>query len=270
MIKTGISLGISLALTLTYIILSFVFSLPLVSTIVILIKVIPLVVLLCNINSTKKGRKILLTAITYLVFIAISFSEALITDHAPLRSLIVKSISSVFPLLPLIIITAGERKDKKTETALTVLVALASFISFEWTNDNYYYLYSNIEHYSLFLTYSRVLFLLTILVPLSDVVFGTDKNYLSLSLISASLIMSFPYYWAMGRDRWYINPLLLDYLLILLIYITRERKMLEVGERRIVKFTRVADIEIEHLQKKKKKSVYELPPNVPIDDRDKA
>ncbi len=269
MTKKNITFIISIALTLTYALLSLVFSLPLVSSVISLVKAICLIVLLYNINSREKRRKKLLVAIIYLVFIALSFVETLVTDHAPLSDMIVKSISSIFPLLPLMVIVAGDKKNKTGEIVITAFTALLSYIAFAWTNNNYYYLYSNIEHYSLFLSYSRVLFLVTLLIPVSDVVFGANKNYLSIALMSASIVMSYPYYWAIGVENWYINPLELIYLLILLIYITREGKKLEVGGRRIVKFTRVADIEIEHLKKKKKKRVYELPPNVPVDDRDK-
>ncbi len=267
--KTKIAFALSIALTASYAILSLVFSLPLFSSALSILKTVPLIVLLYNINSTKNGRKILILAITCLASIALSFGEGAISKEAPLGAVIIKSLSSVFPLLPLIVIT-DNKKNKVLDIVITVVIAALTYVAFDWTNNNYYYLYSTIEHYSLFLIYSNVLFLLTVLLPLSEVIFGSDKNYLSLSLLTASIIMSFPYYWAIGEKYWYINPLMLTFILILLIYISREGKKLEVGERRRVTFTRLHDVEIEHLKKKKKAVVYELPPNIPVDDRPKA
>ena len=268
--KNKIAFVIAIALTLLYGVLSIVFSRAFLSSIMSLVKVIPLIVLLYNINSRKKGRKTLLLVLSYPVFILLSFLEAFLNTHSSFGDTIIMSISSTFPLIPLILIITGREENKVTPGVISVVVAAATYIAFDWTNSTYYYLYASIEHYSMFLTYSKVLFLLAVLIPLSEVVFGSDNNYLSLSLMLASIIMSFPYYWASGMERWYINPLMLIFLLILLIYMSREGKKLEVGERRIVTFTRVADIEIEHLKKKKKERVYELPPNIPVDDRDKA
>ncbi len=254
--------GLALIIVFAYIILSVFFPSDIIETVKTVTLSAPLIFYLYNIRSDDGRKKALALLLSAVVFFAVNLIAALITDDAPLGASITMAVSSLFLLLPLTVITF-RRKTAVPVTAAQVLITLPALQN---TVAAYAYLYRNISDYPTYLTYSTFLALALILTVLSELIFNTKINYLSDGLLLSAVSLSYFSAVAEGVENPVLSPDVLVIMLILLIYIAREEKVRYTPEVRKIVFSTLKPREIEPLRRKKKARVYEIPPNVPVND----
>lgn len=252
-----IPLIISLLAFFFYLFITLTQSLSL-NIVPIILTSIPLIAFLYIENDEGKKKKIIFLLLSFALSLISVFIVSIIHDNADTKSALIKAISSVYLLIPLIILTDDEDNTRRKTSLLSLILSSLIYLPYKDTIKNYYYFYSSIPDYSSFLFYSRLIYILTLIIPLEEIIFNTSKNYLSVLLIAASSILSII---SQNIGEGYL------FFLILLIYITRWKEELLVTTRRKITLSKLEPVEIEKIRKKKKPKVYEIPPNLPVDDR---
>ena len=175
---------------------------------------------------------------------------------------IIKALSDTFFLLPLI--PEGKRKEKRREIIVVLLLSLLSYIALRRTEERYYYIYYRIENYGKLIALFNIILFLTVLSSLLRCVMKTERNYYSLFLLVISLLFTIK----LNTDYDFLLPYALYDIYILFIYIVgMEKEIIKIEKRKIV-FSNLLPVEIVHLKKKERERVYEIPPNLPKDDRE--
>ncbi len=175
---------------------------------------------------------------------------------------IIKALSDTFFLLPLI--PEGKRKEKRREIIVVLLLSLLSYIALRRTEERYYYIYYRIESYGKLIALFNIIFLLTVLASLLRCVMKTERNYYSLFLLVFSLLFTIK----LNTDYDFLFPYALYDIYIIFIYIVGMKKEIIKIEKRKIVFSNLLPVEIVHLKKKERERVYEIPPNLPKDDRE--
>ncbi len=230
-------------------------------TLVPLAVLIPLIILLDNIKERNKYVRAFLVLVSYLLSILVSFLSALTFPS------LVKAYADSFFVLPLLVLIDEDEKDRTFSVISFILLGVVSWITLSITNNSYYYLYGEMKNYNGYVLYSRMLFFVSLAIPVIELLFNTKKNYLSFFLLFSSAVISVIAADARGEDNPTLTPCAWYYLLILFIYIGRVKDEVMVTDRKKIVLTRLDTQDIEHLKKKKKPRVYEIPPNLPVDDR---
>ncbi len=266
--KNNICFYLSFAVLFVYGILSLIKGASILSLTGTILRAIPLIILIYYINTTKSGLKAIVVAVSYVVDFVISFLGYYLTEDFPLPASLAAAFASTLYLLPLVILIGEDGKKKWTAAAVTVLLVVIIYFTGKVTVETNMYLYREVENYSSYIFYSKLALLITVLVPVSELLFRTKKNYLSDALIVSATVMTILAENASGRKVFPASPSLCLGILTLLIYIARTGEVFEAGERRKIVFSTLHVQEIAPLRKKRKPRVYEIPPNVPVRDPD--
>lgn len=260
--KTSILFYVSLVIIFAVFVLSVFSSSAIIEVVKTIVPSVPLAFYLYNVRNENKRRKAVILLITALIYSALAFIEAFIIDNAQFRVSSIYAISFLFYLLSLTAITF-RRRSAVIVSAIHLAVTLPALKS---TVGTYMYLYRSVADYPSYLTYSTFLALFLILTVVSELLFNTKRNYLSLSFLFAAFCFSVLSASKEGMEQPLLSPVSLIILLILFIYMARgERERYTPEVRRIV-LTSMETQEIKHLRRKKKPRVYEIPPNVPVND----
>ena len=228
---------------------------------------VPLIVYLYYISteSTKTKAVVLSTAVA--IHIAITLLDSLLVDNAPFLPSLIRGLSSAFFILPLTVITFNDTEKRSFKTLIvSALYTAVTLPSLRETVNTYFFIYTDVADYPSFLTYMTFTALAVILTSASELIFRTKKNWLSDFFLLSSVIFSYLAEKAKGEVNPVFTSLPMIMVLILLIYISREEKVTYSTERRTIVLSTLKIQEIEHLRKKKKPRVYEIPPNVPVND----
>ena len=264
--KNNICFYLPFAVLFAFGVISLVCGAPVLSFIGTVLKAIPLIVLIYYINTQKSGLKAIVVAAAYIVAFAISFLEYYLDSSFPLSAALTAALASTLYLLPLIILTEDDGKRRWIAAAVTVLAAVITYFTGKVTVEESMYLYTRVENYSSYIFYSKLALILTVLVPVSELLFRTKKNYLSGALIVSATVMMLLGENAAGSTNILLSSSLYLGILTLLIYIARTSEVFEAGERRKIAFSTLHVQEIAPLRKKRRPRVYEIPPNVPVRD----
>ncbi len=264
--KSSLLLYLSLAFIFTYVVLSVFTSSDMMETLKTVILSAPLVVYLYNIRTEEMKKKAFVLLMAAALFSATAFIDALLNDGAPVGASLIKAVSEIFRLVPLTVITINSGKKRTLTALITAAHILITLPAQRYAAGTYAYLYRNISDYSSYLTYSTFLALALMLTALSELVFNTKKNYLSDGLLLSAVCFSYLSAEREGEEEAFLSPYVLIMLLILFIYIAREEKVRYTPEVRKIVLSTLRTQEIEPLKRKKKPRVYEIPPNVPVND----
>lgn len=240
-----------------------VLSITLKGTVVPAAVSLPLLVLLFDIKKKNVYQKLLLILISYLLSIVLSALPALTYPS------LVKAYALSYTILPLFALTCGSSKGKTFSFIFLIVTGVLSYITLTLTDNNYYYLNTVIADYNKYLQYSKVLFSITISVPFIYMIFNTGRNYLYFILLIAASILSSLTASLRGEAYPLLTPGAYYLVLILLIYTASIKEEVIVTERRKIVLSSLRVVDIEHLKKKEKPRIYEIPPNLPVDDREK-
>ncbi len=222
---------------------------------------IPLVILLDNIKKRNKFDRAFLVMLTYLLSVLSSFLPSLTFPS------LVKAYADSLFILPLLVLVDEDEKDRSFSVISLILFGIVSWITLSVTNNSYYYLYGGMENYGEYVVYSRLLYFVTLSIPVVELLFNSKRNYLSFFLLLASSVIAVLAATAKGESNPILTPTSWYYLLILFIYIGRVEDEVVVTDRKKIVLTKLDTHDIEHLRKKKKPRIYEIPPNLPLDDR---
>jgi hypothetical protein len=264
--KNNICFYLSFVVLFAFGVIALLCGSPVLTFIGTVLKAIPIIVLIYYINSDKNGLKAIVVAAAYVVSFVISFLEYYLDAGFPFSASPAAAIASTLYLLPLIILTADDGKKKWIAAAVTIITALITYFTGKVTIERNMYLYATVENFSSYIFYSKLALILTVLVPVSELVFRTKKNYLSDALIVSATVMMLFAENAAESTNILISPSLYLGILTLLIYIARTGEEFEAGERRKIVFSTLHVQEIAPLRKKRRPRVYEIPPNVPARD----
>lgn len=224
---------------------------------------VPLVILLDKIKERNKYERTFLVLLTYLLSVTVSFLPSLTFPS------LVKAYADSLFILPLLVITDENEKNRTFSIVAIILLGTVSWITLSVSNNSYYYLYGEMVDYGNYLLYSQLLFFVSLSIPVIELLFNTKRNYLSFLLLLSSSVIAALASEAKGESNPVLAPASWYYLLILFIYIGRVEDEVVVTDRKKIVLTRLDTQDIEHLRKKKKPRVYEIPPNLPLDDRPK-
>lgn len=264
--KSSLLLYLSLVVIFAYVILAVFSSSDMMETVKTVVLSAPLVVYLYNIRTEEMKKKVFVLLLAATLFSATAFAGAFIRDGAPLGSSLIKAVSELFCLIPLTVITFSSGKKRSLTALITAAHIFITLPALRYAAGTYAYLYGSIDKYSSYLTYSTFLALALMLTVLSELIFNTKKNYLSDGLLLSAVCFSYLSAGAEGEREAFLSPYVLIMLLILFIYIAREEKVRYTPEVRKIVFSTLKTQEIEPLKRKKKPRVYEIPPNVPVND----
>lgn len=243
---------ISLLSLFFFLALSIIKSFSIYETISLLVLSVPLIV---YIRGGKKERSIII-GISLALSVSLSLTQSLLFDNAAVAPSIIKAVSSLIYIVPLIILIDEDKR--KVYLTLSFILSLLLYLPYSETINSYYYLYSNIEDYSKFLLYSKIIIFLLIALPVEELIINRKRNYLTLIILFTVSILSF-----LNHNITYASL----YFLILLIYMYRKKEDIKIEEKKKITLSRMETVKMEKLHKKKKEKVYEIPPNLPIDDR---
>lgn len=205
--------------------------------------------------NVENERRILLPVIYIILMLTSTFESTGMN--------IIKALSDTFFLLPLI--PDGKTKEKrKREIIVVLLLSLLSYIALKITEERYYYIYYRIERYEEVVALFNIIFLLTVLASLLRCVMKRERNYYPLFLLILSTMVTIK----LNRDYDFLLPYALYDTYILFIYIEGMKKEIIKIEKRKIVFSNLLPVEIVHLKKKERERVYEIPPNLPKDDRE--
>lgn len=260
--KTSILFYISLLIISAVFVLSVFSSSNIMETVKTLGFSIPLAFYFYNVGNNDNRRKTVILLLSALIYSALAFIEAFVIDNAPLRAVAVYAVSSLFYLLPLTAVTF-RRGRAAILSAIHLAVTLPALKS---TVGTYMYLYRSVPDYPPYLTYSTLLALTLILTVVSELLFNTKRNYLSRSILFAAFCLSVLSASKEGMEYPLLSPVPLIIILILFIYMARGGRERYTPEVRRIVLTSMETQEIKHLRRKKKPRVYEIPPNVPVND----
>lgn len=264
--KSSLILYLSLVVISAYVVLSVFSSSDMIETVKTVVLSTPLVIYLYNIRTDETKKKALVLLHAALIFFAVALIDALITDGAPVGASLIKGVSELYYLVPLTVITFTSGKKRILRALVTAAHILISLPALRYAVGTYAYLYRSIDNYSSYLTYSTILALALMLAALSELIFNTKKNYLSDGLLLSAVCLAYLSAEAEGEAKAFLSPYILIMLLILFIYIAREEKVRYTPEVRKIVFSTLKTQEIEPLRRKKKPRVYEIPPNLPVND----
>lgn len=264
--KNNICFYLSFVVLFAYGVIALLCGAPILTIIGTVLKAIPLIVLIYYINTEKSSLKAIVVAAAYVVSFVISFLEYYLDAGFPFSASFAAALSSTLYVLPLIILTADDGKERWIAAAVTIITALITYFTGKVTVERNMYLYATVENFSSYIFYSKLALILTVLVPVSELVFRTKKNYLSDALIVSATVMMLLAENAAESTNILISPSLYLGILTLLIYIARTGEEFEAGERRKIVFSTLHVQEIAPLRKKRRPRVYEIPPNVPARD----
>lgn len=264
--KSSLILYLSLVVISAYVVLSVFSSSDMIETVKTVVLSTPLVIYLYNIRTDETKKKALVLLPAALIFFAVALIDALITDGAPVGASLIKGVSELYYLVPLTVITFTSGKKRILRALVTAAHILISLPALRYAVGTYAYLYRSIDNYSSYLTYSTILALALMLAALSELIFNTKKNYLSDGLLLSAVCLAYLSAEAEGEAKAFLSPYILIMLLILFIYIAREEKVRYTPEVRKIVFSTLKTQEIEPLRRKKKPRVYEIPPNLPVND----
>lgn len=264
--KSPLILYSALVVTFTSIVLSLFSSSDMMETVKTAVLSIPLIVYLYDIRTGEMKKKAFVLLTASALFFVTAFIDAFISDDAPFTPSLIKSLSALFYLVPLTAITFTSGKMRIQRALITGIHILITLPALRYTAGTYEYLYAGTADYPSYLTYSTFLALALILTALSEIVFNTNKNYLSDALLLSAACFSYSAAKAEGLEKPILSPYILIMLLILFIYIAREEKVRYTPEVRKIVLSTLKTQEIEPLRRKKKPREYEIPPNVPVND----
>ncbi len=260
--KTSILFYLSLIIIFAVFVLSVFSSSAIMEGVKTVVPSVPIAFYLYNVRNEDKRRKAVILLLSALICFAPAFIEAFMIDKAPFRASSIYALSFLFYLLPLTAVTF-KRHTAATLSAIHLAVTLPALKS---TVGTYMYLYRSVPDYPSYLTYSTFLALLLILTVVSELLFNTKRNYLSHSLLFAAFCFSVFSASKEGMEQPLLSPVSLIILLILFIYMARGERERYTPEARRIVLTSMETQEIKHLRRKRKPRVYEIPPNVPVND----
>ena len=264
--KNNLCFYLSFVVLFAFGVMSLVCGAPVLSFIGTVLNAIPLIVLIYYINTQKSGLKAIVVAAAYVVAVVISFLGYYLDAGFPFSASLAAALASMLYLLPLIILTEDDGKRRWIAAAVTIIAALITYFTGKVTIEESMYLYTRVANYSSYIFYSKLALILTVLVPVSELLFRTKKNYLSDALIVSATVMMLLGENAAGSTNILLSSSLYLGILTLLIYIARKGEVFEAGERRKIAFSTLHVQEIAPLRKKRRPRVYEIPPNVPVRD----
>ncbi len=264
--KSPLILYSALVVTFSSIVLSLFSSSDMMETVKTAVLSIPLVIYLYDIRTGEGKKKAFVLLIAAALFFVTAFIDAFISDDAPFTPSLIKSLSALFYLVPLTAITFTSGKKRILQALITGIHILITLPALRYAVGTYEYLYGSIADYPSYLMYSTLLSLALILTAFSEMVFNTNKNYLSDALLLSAACFSYLAAKAEGMEKPILSPYILIMLLILFIYIARVEKVRYTPEVRKIVLSTLKTQEIEPLRRKKKPREYEIPPNVPVND----
>lgn len=265
--KSAAVLYLSVFIVFLYIVAGILNSGDMLSVIETAVLSVPLMVYIYYIDLESIRTKALVLSLAVFLFVVITLFDSFLVDKAPFLPSLIRGISSSFFLLPLTVITFNDTK-KNSLKALMIssLYAAVTLPALRETVNTYFFIYMDVIDYPSFLTWATATAISLILTSLSELVFRTKKNYLSDFFLLSSVIFSYLAQKAKGDATPIFSSLPIIILMIFFIYISREEKVAYSTERRTIVLSTLKIQEIEHLRKKKKPRVYEIPPNVPVND----
>lgn len=262
--KATALLYLSILLVFLYAVLALISSADMVEVVETVVLSLPLIACIYHVSSDSvKTKAVVLSSASVLYFI-ITLLDCLLVDGAPAGPSVLKGLSSVFFVLPLVAVTFSS--SRKISFLISALYAAVTLPGLRWTVSSYCYIYTDVADSPSFLAFMTFTALCVILTVLSELIFRTRKNYLSDFLLLSSVIFSYLSQKAEGDGNPVFSTLPFIMLLTLFIYLSREEKVRYSTERRTIVLSTLKIQEIEHLRKKKKPRVYEIPPNVPVND----
>lgn len=252
---------IASSLVIIFFLLSIIFSLSFISIIYRLTLLALLCVVLYGVENNKSTIKIASIALIVIFIFLNSFLRSLFSDKARLVDAIFKAISEEIIAIPLFALRDKKEKRRGVKAIVLSLLSFAILVFYERTNNSYYYLYSFINNYKSFIFYSRILFACVVIASFFNL-FAKSRSYLSYFLILSSAVLS-----CFRGDRVEIlDSNAFYFLFILIIYMTNQEREKITIERKKIVFSEFKPVVIEPIKKKKKEKVFDLPPNIPVND----
>lgn len=252
---------IASGLAVVFFFLSIIFSLNFASIIYRLLLLALLCVVLYGVENNKSTIKIASIALIVVFVFLNSFLRSLFSDKARLVDAIFKAISEEIIAIPLFALRDKKEKRRGVKAIVLSLLSIVLLVFYERTNNSYYYLYSSISNYKNFIFYSRLLFVSIVLSCFFNL-FTKSRSYLSYFLALSSGILSC----FRGNRVEVLDSNAFFFLLILIIYMANQEREKIAIERKKIVFSEFKPITIEPIKKKKKEKVFDLPPNIPVND----
>lgn len=252
---------IASGLAVVFLFLSIIFSLNFTSIIYRLLLLALLCVVLYGVENNKSTIKIASIALIVVFVFLNSFLRSLFSDKARLVDAIFKAISEEIIAIPLFALRDKKEKRRGVKAIVLSLLSIVLLVFYERTNNSYYYLYSSISNYKNFIFYSRLLFVSIVLSCFFNLL-TKSRSYLSYFLALSSGILSC----FRGNRVEVLDSNAFFFLLILIIYMANQEREKIAIERKKIVFSEFKPITIEPIKKKKKEKVFDLPPNIPVND----
>ena len=187
--KNNLCFYLSFVVLFAYGVIALVCGAPVLMFIGTVLKAIPLIVLIYYINTEKNGIKTIVVAAAYVVAFVISFLEYYLDAGFPFSASSAAALASTLYLLPLIILAVDDGASRWIAAAVTLVAASITYFTGKVTVEESMYLYTRVENYSSYIFYSKLALILTLIVPVSELLFRTKKNYLSDALIVSATVM---------------------------------------------------------------------------------
>ena len=252
---------IASSLVIVFFLLSIIFSLGFASIVYMLLLLTLLCIVLYGVENNKNTIKIASIALIVILIFLNSFFKSSFVDKARLVDALFKAIGEEFIALPLFALQDKKEKRRGVKALFLALISIIVYFFFERTNNNYYYLYSSISDYKSFIFYSRLLFISIVLSCFFNL-FAKNRSYLSYFLaLSSGFLSCFRY----GKIE-FLDSDAFYFLLIFIIYCVNQQREKITIERKKIVFSEFKPIVIEPIKKKKKEKVFDLPPNIPVND----
>lgn len=252
---------IASSLVIVFFLLSIIFSLSFISIIYRLTLLALLCVVLYGLENNKNTIKIASIALIVIFIFLNSFFRSLFVDKARLVDALFKAISEEIIAIPLFALRDKKEKRRGVKAIVLSLLSFAILVFYERTNNSYYYLYSFINNYKSFIFYSRILFACVVIASFFNL-FAKSRSYLSYFLIFSSAVLSC----FMEKRTEVLDSNAFYFLFILIIYIANQEREKITIERKKIVFSEFKPVVIEPIKKKKKEKVFDLPPNIPVND----
>ncbi len=252
---------IASSFVIVFFLLSLIFSLGFASIVYRLLLLTLLCIVLYGVENNKNTIKIASIALIVIFIFLNSLLRSLFVDKARLVDTLYKAIREEIIVLPLFALRDKKETKRGVKALFLVLISIIVLFPFERTNNNYYYLYSSISNYKSFIFYSRLLFISIVLSSFFNL-FTKSRSYLSYLLVLSSGILSS----LRGNRVQVLDSDVFYFLLIFIIYVANQQKEKITIERKKIVFSEFKPVAIEPIRKKKKEKVFDLPPNIPVND----
>lgn len=259
--KIRVPFILSVAVSILFTFLSFLCGAGYIESARTALSSLPLIIFILNIESGKKFRRVLVTVIAYCT-VSVLYC---VFSPFPFPFSPVAAFSRTMPLIALTAFREKGGRKGMFPFPLVLIMAVLTYSALRKTVNDWYYLYLQVDDYPSFMFYSKITFIFTFLVVISEEIFRTERNYLSAFFLLAAAFSSFLTEKAFHFQAVSCEQALL-YILILLIYMGRKTERIKKGEKRSITFSSISFENLEPLRKKKKPGVYEIPPNVPEND----